>query len=137
MRIPWWLSGKESTHKAGVCAKLFPSCPVPCNAMDCSPPVSSVHGNLKARILEWVAISFSRGSPGARNGTCITCISFSGRQALYLQHHLGSPSAMQETLVRSLDLPSLDRDHMGSMGSMGPRGHKKSNTLSDYHLATK
>ena len=31
-----------------------------CNAMDCSPPGSSVHGILQARILEWVAISFSR-----------------------------------------------------------------------------
>ena len=32
-----------------------------CNAMDCSPPGSCVHGILQARILEWVAISFSRG----------------------------------------------------------------------------
>ena len=30
-----------------------------CNPMDCSPPGSSVHGILQARILEWVAISFS------------------------------------------------------------------------------
>ena len=33
-----------------------------CDPMDCSPPVSSVHGVLQARILEWVAIPFSRGS---------------------------------------------------------------------------
>ena len=33
-----------------------------CNPMDCSPPGSSVHGILQARILEWVAISFPRGS---------------------------------------------------------------------------
>ena len=32
-----------------------------CNLMDCSPPGSSVHGILQARILEWVAIPFSRG----------------------------------------------------------------------------
>ena len=32
-----------------------------CQPMDCSPPGSSVHGSLQARILEWVAISFSRG----------------------------------------------------------------------------
>ena len=32
------------------------------NPMDCSPPGSSVHGIFQARILEWVAISFSRGS---------------------------------------------------------------------------
>ena len=33
-----------------------------CNPMDCSPPVSSVHGTSQAGILEWVAISFPRGS---------------------------------------------------------------------------
>ena len=38
------------------------SCPTLCDPIDCSPPGSSVHGILQARILEWVAISFSRGS---------------------------------------------------------------------------
>ena len=38
------------------------SCPTLCDPMDCSPPGSSVHGVLQARILEWVAIPFSRGS---------------------------------------------------------------------------
>ena len=37
------------------------SCLTLCDLMDCSPPGSSVHGILQARILEWVAISFSRG----------------------------------------------------------------------------
>ena len=36
--------------------------PTLCNPLDCSPPGSSAHGTLQARILEWVAISFSRGS---------------------------------------------------------------------------
>ena len=40
-----------------------------CNPMDCSPPGSSVHGVLQARILEWVAISFSRGSSRLRDQT--------------------------------------------------------------------
>ena len=38
------------------------SCPTLCDSMDCSPPGSLVHGMLQARILEWVAISCSRGS---------------------------------------------------------------------------
>ena len=38
-------------------------CPTFCNPMDCSPPGSSVHGILQARILEWVAVPFSRVSP--------------------------------------------------------------------------
>ena len=37
------------------------SCPTLCDHMDCSPPGSSVHGLLQAGILEWVAISYSKG----------------------------------------------------------------------------
>ena len=48
--------------------------------MDCSPPVSFVRGILQARILEWVAISFSRGSPWPRDRTHVSCI---GKQILY------------------------------------------------------
>ena len=39
------------------------SCPTLRDPMDCSPPGSSVHGILQARILKWVPISFSRGLP--------------------------------------------------------------------------
>ena len=42
--------------------------------MDCSPPGSSVHEILQARIVEWVAISFSRGSSPPRNQTQVSCI---------------------------------------------------------------
>ena len=42
--------------------------------MNCSPPGSSVHGILQARILEWVAIPFSRGSSRPRDQTQISCI---------------------------------------------------------------
>ena len=41
-------------------------CPTLCDPMDYSPPGSSIHGILQARILEWVAISFSRGSSWPR-----------------------------------------------------------------------
>ena len=40
-----------------------------CDPLDCSLPGSSVHGILQARILEWVAISFSRGSSQPRDQT--------------------------------------------------------------------
>jgi len=45
-----------------------------CNPMDCSPPGSSVHGILQASILEWVEISFSRGSSQRRDQTWVSCI---------------------------------------------------------------
>ena len=48
-------------------------CPTLCDSLDCGPPGSSVHGILQARILEWVAISYSRGSPQPRDQTEI-CI---------------------------------------------------------------
>ena len=51
--------------------------------MGCSLPGSSVHGIFQARILEWVAISYSRGSSQARDRTCVSCISCIGLQILY------------------------------------------------------
>ena len=52
-----------------MCAKLFQSCLTLCDSMDCSPPGSSVHGILQARILEWVAMPSSRGSSLPRDRT--------------------------------------------------------------------
>ena len=49
-------------------------CPTLCNPMDCSPLGSSGHGILQARILEWIDISFSRGSSQPRDWTHISCI---------------------------------------------------------------
>ena len=43
-----------------------------CKPMVCSPPGSSVHGILQVRILEWVAISFSRGSSQPRDQTQVS-----------------------------------------------------------------
>ena len=45
-----------------------------CKPMDCSPPGSSVHGIPQARILEWVAISFSKGSSQPRDQTHVSRI---------------------------------------------------------------
>ena len=57
------------------------ACPTLWDPMDYSPPASSVHGILQARVLEWVAISFSRGSSQPRYQTL--GISYIGRQILY------------------------------------------------------
>jgi len=45
-----------------------------CNPMDCSPPGSSIHGIFQARVLEWVVISFSRGSSWPRDQTQVSHI---------------------------------------------------------------
>ena len=65
------------------------SCPTLCDPMDYSLPISSVLGIFQARILEWVAISCSRGSSPPRDQTHVSCIGrqilffFFGRQILY------------------------------------------------------
>ena len=63
------------------------SCPVLCEPMDCSSPGSSVHGILQARILEWVIISFSRGSSQLRAWNYISTLA--GR--FFITEPLGSP----------------------------------------------
>ena len=55
--LPQWQVPSEVTQ----------SCLTLCDTMDCSPPGSSVHGIFQARVLEWVAISFSRGSSQPRD----------------------------------------------------------------------
>ena len=82
---------RKSTAAA---AKLLQSCPTLCmlshfwlcDPMDWSPPGSSVQENLQARILEWVAIAFSRGSSRPRDGTHVSC---TGRWILHHWHHHG------------------------------------------------
>ena len=49
------------------------SCLTLCDSMNCSPPRSSVHGILQAKILEWVTIPFSRGSSLLRDRTQVSC----------------------------------------------------------------
>ena len=51
-----------------------------CDPMDCDPPGSFVHGISQARILEWVAVSFSRGSSQYRDRTRVSCIFYIARE---------------------------------------------------------
>ena len=51
------------------------SCPTLWDPVDCSLPGSSVHGISQARILEWVALFFSRGSSLTRDRTCVSSVS--------------------------------------------------------------
>ena len=82
-----------------------------CNAMDCSPPTSCLHGIVQARILEWVAISFSRGSSQPRDGTWVSCtgggffINWATREA-YMYCYLSFVSFIL-SFSRSLSFPSF------------------------------
>ena len=99
VNLIWFCSGlllntdfpsKISLHSPIIlCVCSVPrSCPTLWNPMDCCLPGSSVHGILQARILEWAAISCSRGTSWPRDGT--PCVSCTGRWILY-HWHRGSP----------------------------------------------
>ena len=69
-----WDQANTSTAQDLPAHSLVKSCPTLHDAMDYSPLGSSVHESFQPRILEWVAISFSRGSSQPRDWTCISCI---------------------------------------------------------------
>ena len=71
------------TFSQRVCLLSRFSCVQLCDPTDCSPPGSSVHGILQARILEWVAMPCSRGSSQPRDWTCVSYVSLTSRQILY------------------------------------------------------
>ena len=72
------------------CAVLY-SVVSDCDLMDCSPPASSAHGIFQARILEWVAISYSGGSSQPRDWTCISLSPALAGRFLTTSHLPGNP----------------------------------------------
>ena len=63
-----------SSHLIFCCCLVAQSCRTLWDSMDGSPSGSSVRGISQARILEWVVLSFSRGSSQLRDQTCISCL---------------------------------------------------------------
>ena len=77
----WWWTGRP-----GCCnpwGRKESDTPEWLNWADCSPPGSSVHGVLQARILEWVAMSSSRGSSWSRHRAWVFWVPCTGRQNLH------------------------------------------------------
>ena len=72
----YWKTPRHRWKKLKMKVKVLvtQSCPTLCDPMHCNPPGSYVHGILQARILEWVAIPFSRGSSHMRDQTQVSCI---------------------------------------------------------------
>ena len=111
MREPTWCN----VMYAQSCLTLF-------NPMDCSSPGSSVHGIFQARMLEWVAISSSRGFSQPSDHTHVSCISYFGGWNL---HHCATWEALWSVikkrfillniiikLIITLALPFLCEDFM-------------------------
>ena len=95
------LSPSSNTKIVVLVAK---SCPPLCNRMDCSPPGSCVHRISQARILEGVAISFSRGSSRPRDRTHV---SYTGRWILY---YMATREAYTQKLALMNNIFLLSKD---------------------------
>ena len=74
-----------------------------CNTMDCSPSGSSVHGILQARILEWVAMPFSRGSSWPRDWIQHLLPLLHCRHILYCLSHQGNPVIRELQIKRTME----------------------------------
>ena len=80
-----------------VCLCTLSLCPALSGPMDCSPAVSSVHEILQPRMLEWVAVSSSRGSSGTMDRTHISCI---GRWILFHRATLEDPNQVYSNIKK-------------------------------------
>ena len=98
LHLPWF-----SVHVRLVAQ----SCPMLCDPLDYSPPGSSVHGILQARILEWIAVSSSRGSSRSRELNLPLLCLLHYRQILYLLSHQGSPVLFGCFILLCFFLPKM------------------------------
>ena len=97
----------EATAEKDSVVLVVQSCPTVCDPMDCSLPGSSLHGILqvrilewkkKKRILEWIAIPFSRGSSWPRDWTQVSCVAGS----LFTVWATGKTTAKKDSTVNIL-----------------------------------
>ena len=89
----WFASLRQRRQKVGK-VLVAQSPPIVCNPVDCSPPGSSVHGILQARILECVAIPFSRGSSRPRDLMCVSC-----RQSHQCKGEVWGPASLSRSFT--------------------------------------
>ena len=120
---PWRLCAQS-------CAQLYLTL---CDPLDCSPPGFSVHGMLQTRILEWVAISFSRGSYRPRDRSQVSCTAgrfftnWATRKAfMCLRVWMNSIRCKKMNVISNrLGLFGLPRWHSGKESTCQCRRHKR------------
>ena len=129
--ICWW-----------VCVKLLQSCPILCDLVDCSPPSSSVHSILQARILDWVAMPSSRKSSWPSNWTHISCGVYTSEPLgkplyIHIYAHICISAVMQLclTLCQPMDCstPALPVHHQ-TLGLAQTHVHWVSDAIQPSHL---
>ena len=117
-------------------SEVAQSCLTLCDSMDCSPPGSSTHEIFQARILEWVAISFSRRYSWPRDQTHVSWISLLGRWILY---HWATWEAQVETYSLNLVHQVLKRSsvYQPRLGNLNTSLNKSNHTPSMRPLSSK
>ena len=116
-RSPWT---EEPGGPHFVCVLVPKSCPTLCGPMDCSPPGSSVHGIIQARIPEWVVIFFSRGSFQPRDQIQVCSASCVGRHFLY---HWATWETPQDAKWTIFHLRSLIQMYLIILSSQWPKNN--------------
>ena len=109
-------------------SKVVQSCPTLCYPRDCSLRGSSIHGIFQERILEWVAISFSRGFSWPRDWTRVSSIA--SRGFYHLSHRVQSKMKMQNFSFKNHS-EFQDGDHHRYLDWTVP-GPSKCEVLCDY-----
>ena len=127
---PWGWGGRGSSSETTawpLCVLVIQSCLTLCDPMNCSPPISSVHGILQARILEWVAVPSSRGSSLPKDRTCVPYASPSFLGKFF------TTSTIWEAPCGSKTGPSLAGNTRVSWSPVLPR-NKFTSTFSNLYL---
>ena len=106
LHILWKRSARDPQYVCVISCSVVPTL---CNPMDCNSPGSSVHRILQTRKLEWVAISFSRGSSQPRDRTQVSHIAdslfwaiWAIREALWYPQYLWAQISQQVHLTPSV-----------------------------------
>ena len=106
------------------------SCPILCNPMDCSLPGCFVHGILRARILEWVAISFSQGSLWPEDQTHIFSRFCTDRQILYHR----TTEILEKEMVTHSNVLAREIPWTEEPGGPHVLDHRKGKRVPEKHL---
>ena len=112
----------------------FSHCLILCDPMGCSPPGSSFHGILQARMLEWVAMPSSRGSSRPRARTRVSYVSCVGRRVLYHQCHQWSqkfPNCWRDWLAT----PDVSQDQVPGRGTWSMSGRNDDSEMAEWDLS--
>ena len=113
-------------------AKSLQSCPFLCDPMDCSPPGSSVHGILQARILEGVARPFSRGSFRPRDRTWVSCLQVN---SLLLGYWESPARTIHRTIQMHLvDIQNTRTHSKDNKGEVKKEGRSTFSATSRFHV---